>query len=192
MPWPEQRNDQTRERILDSAARLFSLRGFDAVGIDELMADAGLTRGAFYHHFRSKSELYGQAIAHAARSGAAHFEALDGRGLDRLVEAYLRYGHAQGESPRCPLAFMAVDVSHREAAVRQSYTRTFGGFVERLQAALPDGAGNREQALQLAVTLIGGVTLARALDDAPLSEELLAACRCSALSQLEGQTGDGA
>lgn len=188
MPWPEQRNEQTRERILDSAARLFSLRGFDAVGIDELMADAGLTRGAFYHHFRSKSELYGQAIAHAARSGAAHFEA----GLDRLVEAYLRYGHAQGENPRCPLAFMAVDVSHREAAVRQSYTRTFGGFVARLQAALPDGAGNREQALQLAVTLIGGVTLARALDDAQLSEELLAACRRSALARLEGPAGDGA
>lgn len=185
MAWPENRCDQTRERILDNAARLFSMRGFDAVGIDELMEDAGLTRGAFYHHFRNKSELYGEAIAHAARIGSSQLDALDDQGLSRLVEVYLRYGHAQGESPRCPLAFMAVDVTHREEAVRQSYTRTFTGFVERLQAALPDGGGARTKALQLAVTLIGCVTLARALDDAQLSEELIAACREHGLALLE-------
>lgn len=187
MAWPENRCDQTRERILDSAARLFSMRGFDAVGIDELMEDAGLTRGAFYHHFRNKSELYGEAIAHAARIGSSQFDALDDQGLSRLVEVYLRYGHAQGESPRCPLAFMAVDVTHREEAIRHSYTRTFSGFVERLQAALPGSSPSaREKALQLAVTLIGGVTLARALNDAELTDELLMACRDYAQDLLEG------
>lgn len=186
MAWPENRCDQTRERILDSAARLFSLRGFDAVGIDELMEDAGLTRGAFYHHFRSKSELYGQAIAHAARVGAAHFDTLGDQGLSRLVDGYLQYDHAQGGNPRCPLAFMAIDVALLKDQVRHSYTRTFSCFVERLQAALPEGAGSREKALQLAVTMIGGVTLARALDDAELSEELLAACRERSRAMLEG------
>ncbi|MNE53973.1 hypothetical protein D3C80_1487290 [compost metagenome] len=150
------------------------------------MEDAGLTRGAFYHHFRSKSELYGQAIAHAARVGAAHFDTLGEQGLSRLVDGYLQYDHAQGGNPSCPLAFMAIDVALRKDRVRHSYTRTFSGFVERLQAALPEGAGSREQALQLAVTMIGGVTLARALDDAELSEELLAACRERSRAMLEG------
>lgn len=81
---------------------------------------------------------------------------------------------------------MAIDVALRKDRVRHSYTRTFSGFVERLQAALPEGAGSREQALQLAVTMIGGVTLARALDDAELSEELLAACRERSRAMLEG------
>lgn len=186
MAWPDNRCDQTKERILDSASRMFSLRGFDAVGIDEVMKDAGLTRGAFYHHFSSKAELYGQAIAHAARVGAAHFEALGDQGLSRLVDGYLQNDHAQGGSPRCPLAFMAIDVALRKDCVRQSYTCTFQGFVERLQAALPASAGSREQALQLAVTMIGGVTLARALDDVELSEELLAACREGSRAMLEG------
>jgi len=185
MAWPENRCDQTKERILDSAARLFSLRGFDAVGIDEIMEDAGLTRGAFYHHFRSKAELYGQAIAHAARVGAAHFDTLGEQGLSRLVDGYLQNDHAQGGNPRCPLAFMAIDVALQKDPVRQSYTRTFSGFVERLQAALPVSAGSREQALQLAVMMVGGVTLARALDDVELSEELLAACRGRSRAMLE-------
>lgn len=186
MAWPENRCDQTKERILESAARLFSLRGFDAVGIDEIMEDAGLTRGAFYHHFRSKAELYGEAIAHAARAGATYLDTLGEQSLSKLVDGYLRSDHVQGGSPRCPLAFMAIDVALRKDRVRHSYTRTFRGFVERLQTALPASPGSREQALQLAVTMIGGVTLARALDDVALSEELLAACRERGQALLEG------
>ena len=86
MAWPLDQRAQTRQRILDSAARLFALRGFDAVGLDDLMADAGLTRGAFYHHFRTKTEVYDQGIAHAAQVGSARLDSLGGSGLGQLVE----------------------------------------------------------------------------------------------------------
>ncbi len=178
MAWPLDQREQTRQRILDSAARLFALKGFDAVGLDELMADAGLTRGAFYHHFRTKTEVYDQAIAHAARVGSARLDDLGERGLDQLIEHYLSREHAEGEALRCPLAFLAADVTHREAAIRDSYTRFFERFVQRLARDLPGApAQRRRRALQLATTLIGGVALARALDDENLAEELLAACR---------------
>jgi len=178
MAWPLDQREQTRQRILDSAARLFALKGFDAVGLDELMADAGLTRGAFYHHFRTKTEVYDQAIAHAARVGSARLDDLGERGLDQLIEHYLSREHAEGEALRCPLAFLAADVTHREAAIRGSYTRFFEGFVQRLAHDLSGSpAQRRRRALQLATTLIGGVALARALDDESLAEELLAACR---------------
>ncbi|WP_295465233.1 TetR family transcriptional regulator [uncultured Pseudomonas sp.] len=178
MAWPLDQREQTRQRILDSAARLFALKGFDAVGLDELMADAGLTRGAFYHHFRTKTEVYDQAIAHAARVGSARLDDLGERGLDQLIEHYLSREHAEGEALRCPLAFLAADVTHREAAIRDSYTRFFERFVQRLARDLPGAsAQRRRRALQLATTLIGGVALARALDDESLAEELLAACR---------------
>jgi len=186
MAWPLDQREQTRQRILDSAARLFALRGFDAVGLDDLMADAGLTRGAFYHHFRTKTEVYDQAIAHAARVGRARLDGLGSEGLGQLVEHYLSREHAEGDSLRCPLAFLAADVTHREAAIRGSYTRFFARFVSRLERDLPGPpAQRRARALQLATTLIGGVALARALDDEGLSEELLAACRQGAQGLLE-------
>jgi len=185
MAWPLDQREQTRRRILDSAARLFALKGFDAVGLDELMADAGLTRGAFYHHFRTKTEVYEQAIGHAAQVGSARLDSLGGEGLGQLVEHYLSREHAEGETLRCPLAFLAADVTHREAAIRGSYTRFFERFVQRLARDLPGPAAQRRcRALRLATTLIGGVALARALDDESLAEELLAACRQGAQALL--------
>ncbi|WP_263262186.1 TetR/AcrR family transcriptional regulator [Pseudomonas sp. RIT-PI-S] len=178
MPWPEEQRDHTRQRILDSAARLFALHGFDAISLDDLMADAGLTRGAFYHHFRTKTELYGEAIIHAGKAGSAYLDTLGDAGLALLVEHYLRVSHCEGENLRCPLAFMATDVTHREQKIRRSYTRTFEAFVKRLQAGLAGASPRvRERAFQLAATLIGGVAIARALDDPELAQELLAACR---------------
>ncbi|MCQ4323968.1 TetR family transcriptional regulator [Stutzerimonas stutzeri] len=181
MSWPTQQRDRTRTRILESAARLFALRGFEQVGIDELMADAGLTRGAFYHHFQTKAELYAEAIRYSAKAGSERLDELGAYGLGDLIEGYLRLTHAQGESMRCPLAFMATDVTRQEPKVRQAYSTALRNFVGRLEATAP--AIDRQQALQTTVALIGGVVLARAVDDPHLAEELLAACRsdCYAL-----------
>jgi TetR/AcrR family transcriptional repressor of nem operon len=183
MPWPDEKRDRTRQRILDSAARLFSLRGFDGVSLDDLMTEAGLTRGAFYHHFRTKTEVYGESIAYAGKVGSARLEMLGSAGLVSLVDQYLSTYHRHGEDVRCPLAFMSTDVSHRDDEVRSSYTRTFEGFVSRLQLGLPDAS--RQRALQLAATLIGGVAIARAFDDEELAEELLAACRAAGRALVE-------
>ena len=54
MPYPVEHRHLTKERILRSARRLFNRHGFDAVSIDDVMADAGLTRGSFYAYFGSK------------------------------------------------------------------------------------------------------------------------------------------
>ena len=63
MPYPPEHKVQTRARIVESARRLFNRHGFEQVTIDQIMASAGLTRGAFYHHFDSKDELYAAAVA---------------------------------------------------------------------------------------------------------------------------------
>ena len=66
MPYSTEHKQRTRDKILSSAIRLFSNKGYDSVTIDQLMTDAGLTRGAFYTHFDSKNELYAEAILAAA------------------------------------------------------------------------------------------------------------------------------
>lgn len=191
MGWPDDQRENTRQRILDSAARLFALHGFEAVNLDDLMADAKLTRGAFYHHFRSKTDVYSEAITHAAKVGGAHLDTLGSTGLSLLIEHYLSVSHAQGVDLYCPLAFMATDVTHRADEVRRSYTRTFNGFVNRLQEDLPGSSPEvRERALQLAATLIGGVAIARALDDGALAQELLSACRAGGQTLLDACSSD--
>jgi TetR/AcrR family transcriptional regulator, transcriptional repressor for nem operon len=62
MPYTPEHKQQTRQRILRSARRLFNRKGFAAVTIDEIMTEAGLTRGGFYRHFASKEELYSEAV----------------------------------------------------------------------------------------------------------------------------------
>lgn len=64
MAHPKHRKQHTRQRILSAAARLFAARGFAATTIDEVMSDCGLTRGGFYAHFRSKTQLHHEALAH--------------------------------------------------------------------------------------------------------------------------------
>ena len=62
MPYSASHKLETRQRILESARRLFNAKGFVDVSIDEVMDHAGLTHGGFYRHFRDKGELYAEAV----------------------------------------------------------------------------------------------------------------------------------
>ena len=54
MPYTAKHKKNTRARIVECARKLFNRRGFVEVSIDEIMAEAGLTRGGFYNHFNNK------------------------------------------------------------------------------------------------------------------------------------------
>jgi AcrR family transcriptional regulator len=54
----QQRSEETRSRILDSAVRKFSTAGYDAASVDEICADAGVSKGAFYHHYQTKQAVF--------------------------------------------------------------------------------------------------------------------------------------
>ncbi|MBL0347508.1 TetR/AcrR family transcriptional regulator [Candidatus Villigracilis affinis] len=54
----QQRSEETRSRILGSAIKLFSARGFNAASVADICKDAGISKGAFYHHFESKQALF--------------------------------------------------------------------------------------------------------------------------------------
>ena len=65
MPPSRKHHNRIRDLVLQSAGRLFNRHGFNAVSIDDVMAEAGLTRGSFYCYFSSKSDLYAQSVARA-------------------------------------------------------------------------------------------------------------------------------
>ncbi|UYG04174.1 TetR/AcrR family transcriptional regulator [Halomonas sp. LR3S48] len=185
MPWSEDRKPQTRARILQAAARLFTRHGFDGTSIDTIMQQAGLTRGAFYAHFDSKSELYAMALRYAAREGVARIE-LKSDPCARMA-LYLSETHLHSEDLLCPLACLVSDVAQQEEQVRETYTRLLEGFIAFYAGQSEPDSPARRQALQQAVTMIGGMAIARTLTDPALANELLEASRELATSLMADQ-----
>ena len=54
----QQRSEETRAKIMEAAIRLFSTRGYNKASVDDICEEAGISKGAFYHHFKSKQELF--------------------------------------------------------------------------------------------------------------------------------------
>ncbi|WP_293268490.1 TetR/AcrR family transcriptional regulator [Neptunomonas sp.] len=183
MAWNNEHKKKTRERILNSAAKLFAQNGFDHIGINDVMKDAGLTRGAFYAHFSSKAELYAESIITAAMSTGRKTDPLnpEAPSFDGLLKTYLSMEHRQGDLFRCPLAFLTTDITQRDDQVRNAYTRVFKGFVKNLDkhSIQQSGTKNTTRSMQQAVMLIGGLAIARAINDDELAKELLSSCHAA-------------
>jgi len=189
MPYSRDHKTQSRERILCSALRLFSVSGFGQVTIDQVMADASLTRGAFYAHFSSKEDLYAEAIHHGINSSALVSIRPDGEGLRslrQLIDTYLSRAHVDGKAAPCPLAFFATDVGVRERRVRDTYTAA----LQSLAGVLGSHASARlqdERVLAMTVLMVGGVAVSSALTDGALKDRILASCRRTILEMAETQ-----
>jgi len=129
-----------------------------------------------YSHFKSKSELYADAMGYAAKTAMEGVKASCDRAEPyQLIQRYLSQQHRSGEQFRCPLAFLITDVAQQDNQVRDTYTRLFSGFIENLSQQ--NDAAQREQLLQQSVMMIGGMAIARALSDDQLATELLQACQ---------------
>ena len=92
MRMTSERKAETRERILAAAGTLFRSHGVDAVGVDAIMHEAGLTHGGFYAHFASKEALVAEMASAALARSAARWERISeeadaATALARIVEA---------------------------------------------------------------------------------------------------------
>ncbi|MCE0557701.1 TetR/AcrR family transcriptional regulator [Motilimonas sp. E26] len=181
MAWQQTHKEQTRQRILSSAGKLFTTQGYKQVSIDDVMKDAQLTRGAFYHHFNSKQALYSEAIVFAARQAGQNRQQKS-LSLPDLIRRYLSMEHVIATEDPCPLAFLISDIGLQEEAAKQSYGKVLDGFVTRL--SLHSGI-DETKVLQAAITMIGGVALARSTASAPQAQNILDAAYCNALRALE-------
>lgn len=103
VPYTAEHKEATRARIVECARRLFNRRGLGEVSIDEIMGAAGLTRGGFYNHFKSKDELYVEAVTAYSKCNPA--DRWDGVELDlsakgvalarQMINAYLSREHLE-------------------------------------------------------------------------------------------------
>lgn len=177
MGWTAEQKRLSREKIISSAAELFTKQGFDNIAINDVMEHAGLTRGAFYNHFSSKSELYAEAILSAAQDAKRHTLGRSGFKLADIIETYLSDEHRNGDFC-CPLAFLTTDIHQRDDDVRNTYTRVLKGFINSIsEYSDTENVINENDAIKKAVLMIGGVAIARAVNEDDFAEKLLEACR---------------
>ena len=170
---------ETHERILQTAGRLFREKGFDGVGVAELMKTAGLTNGAFYGHFASKEDLIAKACARVMSGGEDPWAALlDGAApLDAFVRGYLSTRHAEARGEGCLFAALGGEVARQPAPVRASFTENLRRRIAALGRALDGGEAARreDRAIATMAAMVGALTLARAVDDSALAGEILRA-----------------
>lgn len=192
MPYSKTHKNKTRERILDSAFRLFAINGFKGVTIDDLMSNCGLTRGAFYAHFTSKEELYREALKF--RASNTKLASLKPEGvsnkqwLSLLLNKYLSSEHVKGDqSLSCPLAFLAIDINMQNESIKTAYAETYHGMNTAIMEYASGYADCDEQdILSVTAMMIGAVAIARTLQNENSIENLLAACRREAGIKLGG------
>ncbi len=180
---------ENRERILDTAATLFRERGFDGVGVADVMKAVGLTHGGFYGHFSSKDDLAAQALGRAfVHSGqsAAEARASEPQAPRRaIIDRYLSPAHRDDPGRGCPVAALGSDTARQGEASRLAATEGVRAAIKGLCAITPGATADerRTSAIASYATLVGALVLARMVDDAALSDEILAAARaelCSA------------
>jgi TetR/AcrR family transcriptional repressor of nem operon len=176
---------ENRERILDCAARLFREKGYDGVGVADIMQAAGLTHGGFYGHFASKDDLIAQASRRASADFLPAMQALARRSpdtaLDTIISNYLAAKHRDHPEVGCPFAALGSDMARQGDAGRAAATTSMRAQLDLLEPLMPDESvdDRRSAAMATFATLVGTLVLARISDDPALSDELLEAGRAA-------------
>ncbi len=198
MPYTVEHKQETRERIVESARRLFNRQGFTQVSIDEIMEGAGLTRGGFYNHFKNKEELYAEAVTHILSNHPAKnwddvsFDfSVSGPALaETVVNAYLSRNHIEDLDGLCPMIALPSDIARGGVEVKRAYEQILEAMVNIFSGNFSTPVSNkRERALGVAALCVGGMVLARAVENNALSDEIREAARQLALVSGGWQNG---
>jgi TetR/AcrR family transcriptional regulator, transcriptional repressor for nem operon len=172
-----------REKILEVAGTLFRERGFDGIGVADIMKRAGLTHGAFYGHFDSKDDLAAETTARVL-SREGWLQRMTGKAdpsLGEVVRSYLSARHRDDAGHGCLFAAVGSDVVRQPRSVRRAFTEGLRLRVAAVQSVLPrrSAAAQRKHALATMASLVGAMILSRAVDDPKLSGEILEAVAVS-------------
>lgn len=180
--------ERTRRRIVEVSGRRLKSDGIAASGVATLMADAGLTNGAFYTHFASKDDLVVTVVREQLDAQRETVEAMSAEpdGVAAYVRAYLSPRHRDHPDDGCPSAALLDELSRGPAGVRQAWTDGVLAQMSVVARAMDpsDPASAGLQALEIFSGMVGTLQVARALTDRELSDELLERGAATALARL--------
>jgi TetR/AcrR family transcriptional repressor of nem operon len=172
-----------RERIIDAAGALFRAKGFGGIGVADIMKAADLTHGGFYGHFASKDDLVAQASKRTMTRAAAKWSTVvaadPAEPFAALLKHYLSPGHRDDPGRGCAFAALGNDAARSGKVVRNAFAEGLEPLIQILAESIPgrSKAVRRRKALAAMAALVGALTLARAVEGASLSDEMLDAVR---------------
>jgi TetR/AcrR family transcriptional repressor of nem operon len=173
----KEQKQATRRRIIEVAGRRLKRDGIDGSGIATLMADAGLTNGAFYAHFESKEALVANALVEQLREQRESFSAQPpGRdGLAQIVRAYLSVQHRDNPEDGCPSAALLDEIGRSTDATKRAYTDGLLVVIDDIAARLASDDPHlaRVKTLSVFAHMVGTLQVSRALADRQLADEVL-------------------
>ena len=189
MPYAAGHREEVRARIVESARRLFNRHGFESVSVGRIMAGAGLTHGGFYSYFEGKSELYAEVLGcfFTDPNWKSRWEGVevDLGGAEvgpQVVRAYLSRQHFEDVENSCPMVALPTDVSRSGKAARRAFETVFRAMAGALEKVIEGKEGARgKKARAVAALCVGGMVVARAMEDRAYADELRDACRDVAL-----------
>jgi TetR/AcrR family transcriptional repressor of nem operon len=180
-----------REHIVETASVLFRERGFDGVGVADLMAAAGFTHGGFYKHFGSKADLMTEASANSLSRSLASAEALDVQGF---IDVYVSRAHRDDRSSGCTMAALCGDAARQPDALKAAFAdgieRTLQTLGSKYPAAPDAPPGDaRVKMIDMLAHAVGAIILSRACpDDSSLADEILEVCHARITASLTVQS----
>jgi len=178
--------EATRRRMIETAGRRFKSDGIDGSGIATLVADAGLTNGAFYGHFSSKDDLVATVVAQQLADQVAVVNSLPAgiASVEEFLREYLSPSHRDDLAGGCPSAALLDEIGRCDIAVREAYTEGASSMIQAIARHLDDGDAQRtnERAIGLFSLLVGSLQAARAVTDPELSDRILATAFSNAMT----------
>lgn len=171
MRYPVEETAAKHERIVREASRLFRERGFENVSVGEVMKAAGLTHGAFYAHFGSKEELQAAAVAYGQKLSLGRVQrSKNKKSKGSFADRYLGRWHRDNPGDGCTMAALGQEVARSTPELKAA-------FEQGLEEILSARGGDRKEAIFRAAAMIGGVVLARAVQNPQFSDEILRSVR---------------
>jgi AcrR family transcriptional regulator len=185
MRYPSNHKAETRQRIIDEASQRLRKDGIEGTGLVPLMKALGLTHGGFYAHFDSKDALVQAALEAAATQALDKWRAAgDPANLRALIDDYLSPQHRDQPAEGCTLPTLAAELGQR-GTPSPTADMLAAGLAEAL-ASVSVKAEGQDAAIVALTTMVGAVTLARALADPDASERILAAARAAIRTPAQG------
>jgi TetR/AcrR family transcriptional repressor of nem operon len=168
----KEHKQETRRRIIETAGRRLKRDGVAASGIATLMADAGLTNGAFYAHFDSKEDLVANMLVEQLREQREGFSAMS---VEQVVRAYLSTEHRDDLEAGCPSAALLDEIVRSTGSTKRAYTDGLLGVIDDIAERLvpDDPRSARVKTLSVFSLMVGTLEVSRALADRELADEVL-------------------
>lgn len=186
MRYSKAHKEETRSAILEAALHTFRMEGYNGIGIDGIAKAAGVTSGAFYKHFSSKSEAFRSVISEGLsmlREAIVVNQRLNGTNwLNTFVKWYFSFPKKgltdSGCSTLpmeggCALPALSAEISRTDPETQQLFEKEVSKIVKAISSGLPDSLKQKNRlSWTVLVLMVGGVALARSVRNEKIAAEI--------------------